>query len=448
MSFLQKVTFRQMLLVMLVYTLVVFVGGSAVNLALIEFQTQAGVTRKYQVEKQSMMQSITSRMAFASREMAHQILSIGDPEQVKAQRADALEKRGLFTDMLKTFSGQTFNAQEEAVEKELMEKSTVFLANFDGVLKAAAAGDREKALNILHGSEGDEDSMTDLGHKYREIIAANVATETARITEMNHIQLGTVGTMFVLLVGGLLFIRSNLNRQMSGISASVQQVGTANQNVVTNVNRVNSTVESESAAVHEVAASMAQFTTAVNHIAERVDETAKKTVEIREIVEKSHANMQSLQHGAGQIKQMVTVIEGISEQTNLLALNAAIEAARAGDAGRGFAVVADEVRKLAKHTTDSTGEIQTSVGALVGSVEELSQQMEEIRAFVTAIEYQANEISSATHEQNAAATQINQAVEQISRGMTDIADAMTQAHTTTHEVESSYKHLFSQVSRA
>lgn len=86
-------------------------------------------------------------------------------------------------------------------------------------------------------------------------------------------------------------------------------------------------------------------------------------------------NLESrVQNGAGvierlarqseQIEVVLSVIHGIAEQTNLLALNAAIEAARAGESGRGFAVVADEVRALASKTQQSTGDIQSHIGAL------------------------------------------------------------------------------------
>lgn len=69
-------------------------------------------------------------------------------------------------------------------------------------------------------------------------------------------------------------------------------------------------------------------------------------------------NVDSLNQLSTEIRQVVSIVEGVSKQTNLLALNASIEAARAGEHGKGFAVVANEVRKLSEQTQESVESIK------------------------------------------------------------------------------------------
>lgn len=75
-------------------------------------------------------------------------------------------------------------------------------------------------------------------------------------------------------------------------------------------------------------------------------------------------SMERLQSKTKEVKEIASLIFGISNQTNLLALNASIESARAGEAGRGFAVVAEQIRLLAEQTRKSTEEITVLIGEL------------------------------------------------------------------------------------
>jgi methyl-accepting chemotaxis protein len=115
----------------------------------------------------------------------------------------------------------------------------------------------------------------------------------------------------------------------------------------------------------------------VVEIRQATDENTRASEQVGGLIEALFGQVQTgsqvierLAQQSQQIEVVLTVIHGIAEQTNLLALNAAIEAARAGESGRGFAVVADEVRALASKTQQSTGDIQSHIGALQAGAKE------------------------------------------------------------------------------
>lgn len=98
-----------------------------------------------------------------------------------------------------------------------------------------------------------------------------------------------------------------------------------------------------------------------------------------DVVTRIHGTMKAIESElAGLVVELSKVdkiskqIDAIASQTNLLALNATIEAARAGEAGRGFAVVAGEVKALAGQTSQATGEIASTLCALVDTANRLS----------------------------------------------------------------------------
>ncbi|WP_420102683.1 methyl-accepting chemotaxis protein [Bosea sp. (in: a-proteobacteria)] len=110
----------------------------------------------------------------------------------------------------------------------------------------------------------------------------------------------------------------------------------------------------------------------------------------------THELFAKLKDKAGQIRDVIGLIDEVARQTNLLALNAAIEAARAGAHGRGFAVVASEVKALASQTTeaaaivvrriaqvdDALADATTAVDAIGGSIADVEQAATEIATMV------------------------------------------------------------------
>ncbi|MDE1917689.1 MAG: methyl-accepting chemotaxis protein [Sphingomonadales bacterium] len=145
------------------------------------------------------------------------------------------------------------------------------------------------------------------------------------------------------------------------ISNGAREIQTAADDLATRTETQAISVERASRSIRELATSAAVTVSRAREANDTLASSQHRAEEGYTVVEQAMETMGQIERSAGEIGQIVTMIDAIAFQTNLLALNAGVEAARAGDAGKGFAVVASEVRALAQRSADAARDIKALI---------------------------------------------------------------------------------------
>jgi methyl-accepting chemotaxis protein len=172
-------------------------------------------------------------------------------------------------------------------------------------------------------------------------------------------------------------------------------------------------VQIVAAAAEELSSSVSNINYRVSHSAQIAHKAAEEAVRVDGMVQK-------LQGTAGEIGQVVQIIEQLAAQTNLLALNATIEAARAGQAGRGFAVVASEVKLLAGQTAQATTEISDRITAIQNATQQVAHAINGIRITINEMREISNDVATTMEAQGSATHNIAENTQQAALSTTDI----------------------------
>ncbi|MBN7808689.1 PAS domain-containing methyl-accepting chemotaxis protein [Agrobacterium rosae] len=249
---------------------------------------------------------------------------------------------------------------------------------------------------------------------------------------------------------------SKLRVTLQTISQNAGAIAASSQQIQSASNDLAKRTEQQAASVEETAAALEEITTTVadsSHRAQEAGELVRKTKQNAEhsgnIVGQAVDAMGMIEKSAGEIANIIGVIDEIAFQTNLLALNAGVEAARAGDAGKGFAVVAQEVRELAQRSAKAAKEIKELINASNGHVKngvalvgDTGKALLQIVTQVVQVDGNVGAIVESSKEQATGLKEINIAVNTIDQGTQQNAAMVEETSAAAHSLSREAAQLF------
>jgi methyl-accepting chemotaxis protein len=246
-------------------------------------------------------------------------------------------------------------------------------------------------------------------------------------------------------MGQLLQALQQMNLKLRGIVGDVRggtdAIVIAAAEIATGNLDLSARTEEQAASVEETAATMSRLTETVRHNADNAQQASQLARDASEVATRGGqavtavvSTMASINASAGQIADIIGVIDGIAFQTNILALNAAVEAARAGEQGKGFAVVASEVRSLAQRSAAAAKEIKALIDDSVAKtgtgsrlVEQAGLTMREVVQSIERVSAVVAEISTASQAQSTGIEDVGRAISQIDQTTQQNATLVEQA---------------------
>ena len=299
------------------------------------------------------------------------------------------------------------------------------------LVREADAGLLDRRIGALSGSavarevaESVDHMIGRIGDHLRYVVAAvdALADCDLRVSLDESLQ-GDLGRLCIRLNVTVANLAESIRQTLDSsraIAETTTLIAQRNQSLAERTADQSEAVQHTSANMEELAAAVANAAAG----AELADRQGRETTTLAESGRAAVAEvveaMESINRGAGEVGEIIGVINDIAFQTNILALNAAVEAARAGEHGRGFAIVAAEVRALARRSAEAANRIRSLIdrsgetaarGKQVAL--EADQRMAEILAGVHTTSEQIAAISHAAREQTQGIADANSALRRI-----------------------------------
>ena len=246
-------------------------------------------------------------------------------------------------------------------------------------------------------------------------------------------------------------ILNNLNKVVTTVKHSAEQVSTAANQVLAGNNDLSERTESQASSLEETAASMNEMASAIKESAESVAESTNMVTDAKDalnnaglIIEESVNKMNDVHEASTKIMDITKLIENIAFQTNILALNASVEAARAGDQGRGFAVVASEVRNLAQNTQESVKNITALIADSNDKTDLAAKSVKESKEMFADISQKMDNASSMMDNINISSQEQQKGIEQVNSAISNMDSSVQKNAALVEEATAASQSLLSE----
>ncbi|MFZ5441114.1 MAG: methyl-accepting chemotaxis protein [Myxococcota bacterium] len=333
-----------------------------------------------------------------------------DLARLRANRPEELQR---LVDTMRA-AGRDYAAQMRAVQASALESDQL------GVKRGALARQATDAAKevAVSGAQGVVNDTSDIS---TDLITLRNLVFTGFIVAV------VLGVLLAIVVTRAITLP--VNRIITGLSASGEQVASAASQVSSSSQQLANGASQQASNLEEVSSSLEEVTSMTRQNADnarKANGVAKQSADAATRgasgMERMNEAMQKIRSSATETAKIVKTIDQIAFQTNLLALNAAVEAARAGEAGKGFAVVAEEVRNLAQRSAEAAKttaslleEAQRNAESGAQMSEDVNGILKEILENVTQVSGLVAEVATASEQQTTGVGQINTAVSQMDR---------------------------------